>query len=245
MLLAQALSETSVKVRILGVSEQVMIPNTATYTVTGVNLVLLGDVSHRAVRCDLDPRKERPEKRTFTTQDPVVRAYRERPQLLVYALTVLRAYRLVRGEPLTPPLGSFEPWSRTVRDALVWLGEPDPYLTEKNVHEDDPVEGVLGGVIHQWRLHLGSDKEYSVREVIERAVWRKDHQLAFGADSERSEAPEFREALLLAAGKDGAINSYKLGTWLGKNKNRLVAGWGIVKTKTFDGVQYWQLTRKA
>jgi putative DNA primase/helicase len=244
MLLAQGLSETSVRVRILGLSEQVMIPNTATYAVTGVNLVLLGDTSHRAVRCDLDPQKERPETRTFSTPDPVIRAYRERPKLLVAALTILRAYHLVRGEPLTPPLGSFEPWSRTVRDALVWLGEPDPYLTEKNVHADDPVESRLGAVIQQWHMHLGADKEFSVREVIERAVWRKDHQLAFGADSERSEAPEFREALLLVAGKDGAINSYKLGTWLGKNKDRLVAGWGIVKTKVSDGVQYWQLSCK-
>jgi putative DNA primase/helicase len=245
MLLAQALSETSVKVRVLGLSENRMIPNTATYTVTGVNLVLLGDTSHRAVRCDLDPRKERPESRTFTTQDPVIRAYHERPQLLVDALTVLRAYYLVRDKPLTPPLGSFEPWSRTVRDSMVWLGEPDPYLTEKNVHADDPVEGRLSAVIQQWRLHLGADKEYSVREVIESAAWRKDprdHQLAFGADSERSEAPEFREALLVVAGKDGAINSYKLGRWLSQSQSRLVDGWGIVKTHAVDGVQKWKLT---
>jgi hypothetical protein len=99
--------------------------------------------------------------------------------------------------------------------------------------DDAEVERILGAVLDQWLLHLGFDKEYTAREVISRAVV---------ADAGGSEAFEFRDALLAAAGKGGAINSGDLGTWLGKNRGRLLGGRRIVKAKISNGVQYWKLT---
>jgi hypothetical protein len=97
--------------------------------------------------------------------------------------------------------------------------------------DEQAAEQMLGAVIRQWRLHLGADKEYRVREVIERALRRGEHQLVF----------EFRDALLVAAGKNGAISSFKLGRWLAINQGRLIDGRRIVKARVVDGVQYWKL----
>jgi hypothetical protein len=101
------------------------------------------------------------------------------------------------------------------------------FAVREDDDEDDSIEGVLSELILQWRLHLGHQKEYSVRKVIECAMWLKDHhRRAFGAGAERSEALDFRDVLLFVAGKDGAINSYKLGRWLGENESRRVSGLG-------------------
>ena len=57
-----------------------------------------------------------------------------RGELVVALLTILRAYQ-VSGELSTKPtLGSFEMWSRWVRDALIWLGCGRPLQH----HRDDP-----------------------------------------------------------------------------------------------------------
>src|SRR5262249_40405288 len=53
-LLNQALTQEYVRVRILGISRNVTIPPTALFCVTGNNLVLVGDLTRRAVVCRLD-----------------------------------------------------------------------------------------------------------------------------------------------------------------------------------------------
>jgi hypothetical protein len=53
--------------------------------------------------------------------------------------------------------------------------------------------------------------------------------------------PEFREALLTVAGEGGAVNSYKLGRWLGKIKEKLVDGRQIIAAGVLDGIGRWKL----
>lgn len=64
------------------------------------------------------------------------------------ALTILRAYHVAeRPDQGTIPLGSFEIWSRWVRDALIWLGEPDPCATMERARAEGPRRQELAAVL--------------------------------------------------------------------------------------------------
>ena len=78
-LLCQCLTQPVVKPRILGKSENPDVPSNATFFATGQNLILLGDMTRRALRSALNPKTDRPELQTFETEDPVNVLRRERP----------------------------------------------------------------------------------------------------------------------------------------------------------------------
>ena len=144
-----------VRARILGKSEVPKLPATTMLFATGNNLFVRGDMTRRVLRCRIDPGVERPETRHFDF-DPVETAQRERGQYLAAVLTVLRAHT-VAGRPDRPPrLGSFENWSDTVRAALIWLGEPDPCDTMKEIAADDDTTATLGEVLAIWFEKHGS-----------------------------------------------------------------------------------------
>jgi hypothetical protein len=244
VLLAQALTQIMVRIRILGHSEMVTVVNTALFGATGNNLKLAADIPRRAIRCEIDAKCERPELRQFrNSEDPVQRARRERARFVVAGLTVLRAYHLVRDRPLARPLGNFEDWSLRVRDALIWAGEPDPCLTMGNIRDEDPELAAHAGVIAQWEIVLGDRKDFSVKMIIERACGAEGGGTALPGIEPNAGAAELREALLVVAGKNGAINSVRLGRWLGEHKGRIVNGRQIVPTSIIHGFQHWQLLR--
>jgi hypothetical protein len=167
--LCQVLTQALVKPRILGKSETMLIPNRSLVTATGNNLVLAGDLTRRAVICRLDPKCEQPELRSFDF-DPVKRAKEIRPQLIVAALTILRAFRL-HGRPSgLPPLGSFEQWSTLVRDALWWIGLDDPAKIIQAVREADPELRALKTVARQWG---GDRRRHSDRRASRQLFSRK------------------------------------------------------------------------
>jgi hypothetical protein len=238
-MLAQALTEILVKVRILGRSEMCTVLNTALFTITGNNLKLAGDLPRRALRSVIDPKVERPELREFASEDPIIVARRERPRLVIAALTILRAYYLAKKNPLSRPLGSFEDWSRWVRDALIWLGESDPCITMRAIRDEDPELGALKTVMAQWEAWLGYN-EFTGQQIIARATWTDDKPLLPGFEQLTS-APELREALLGVAGKNGAINSQKLGNFLARYKDRIVDNRRFVRTGVLNGHTKWRL----
>jgi hypothetical protein len=164
-------------------------------------------------------------------------------------------------------LGSFEDWSRTVRDALVWLGEADPCGSMEYVRSQDPKLDALSAVLTHWRAVIGTAR-VSVRDVIGHATHTgTDIDDDTGADDDteahddtgadddteahddigavswgrRFRHPEFREALLTVAGEGGAINSRRLGKWLAANRDRIVAGGRIAQAGLIAGTMTWQL----
>jgi hypothetical protein len=215
-LLCQALTQPLLNIRVLGRSENVTLPVNAMFGATGNNLVLIADMTRRAITGKLDPKVERPENREFDF-DPIEVVKADRSTYVVAALTVLRAY-FVAGKPAqkSKPLGSFEVWSRTVRDALLWLGEPDPCATIHRTRKEHPETQALSEALSQWRYVSGTI-EVTSKRAIECAA-EKDGCGEF-------KNSDFREALLVAAGDRGAVNSTQLGKWLTKSKGRVVAGW--------------------
>jgi len=140
------LSQERLEVRILGQSRNVEVPGHRLLLANGNNLVIEGDLTRRTILCSLDEKVERPELREFE-QNPIDLIRKDRGLYVHAVLTILRAY-IVAGRPgQSTPLGGFEPWSRLVRDALIWLGEADPLVTMNEIRDHDPQRGVLQRVI--------------------------------------------------------------------------------------------------
>ena len=220
-LLNQMLTKQQVELRVLGYSKMVTVLICAVVTATGNNLVLLGDLTRRGVVARLDPKVARPELRKFE-YDPIDDAKRNRPELVVAALTVLKAYHNA-GRPNRPsPLQSFTDWSDTVRGALIWLGAGDPVKTMDRLRSTDPTLVNLRAVLTVWRDQFGADP-ITTAAVIARA----EESVSFtieGTDERRARPahPLLRDALLQVAERSGKINTRALGAWLGKNAGRIV-----------------------
>ena len=240
-LLCQALTQQALEIRILGKSLNKKVLSNAAFFATGNNLVVIGDMTRRTLLCSLDARIERPETRAFSTEDPVKVVRRERAKYVVAALTILRAYHVAgRPKQATTPLGSFEDWSSSVRDALVWLGEPDPCQTMERSRAEDPRRQELAAVLHQWRNELGQHP-VTVKELIDRATTKYNPGPNLDFNPTGFACPDLREALLVVAGDGGAINSRRLGTWLGRNKGKVVEGLKLAPATMQDGNKRWQV----
>ncbi len=234
-LLCMALTQTKVRVRILGVSDTPELPTNALVTATGNNLTLYGDVTRRALLANLDPKCERPELRIFD-RDVIEVMKAERGRYLVACLTVLRAYHLVGRPKQRNALGSFVTWSRWVRDALIWLDQADPVDTMEVMRDADPKLIALKSVVSQWHEVIGTER-VSVKTLIERATASKTD--AWGKPV--FTYPDFREALLVVAGAGGAVNSERLGKWLREHKDRVVSKLRLTKVGVTHGMTTWQL----
>lgn len=234
-LLCQTMTQTSLKVRILGKSVNAEVPSNAAIFATGNNLTFEGDMTRRALRATLDAGVERPELRAFD-RDPLAMVTERRGDYVSAGLTVLRAFHIAGRPQQRAPLGSFTDWSRWVRDALIWLGEADPCDTMEDLRGADPKLEALTSVLEGWREVIGLQPA-SVRDVIERATEQRP-QLYSRAEFVH---PEFREALLRVAGEGGAINGRRLGKWIGSHQNRIVGGLRLINAGVSAGFTRWQL----
>lgn len=234
-LLCQTMTQTSLKVRILGQSVNAEVPSNAAIFATGNNLTFEGDMTRRALRATLDAGVERPELRAFD-RDPLAMVTERRGDYVSAGLTVLRAFHIAGRPQQRAPLGSFTDWSRWVRDALIWLGEADPCDTMEELRGADPKLEALTSVLEGWREVIGLQPA-NVRDVIERATEQRP-QLHGRTEFVH---PEFREALLRAAGEGGAINGRRLGKWIGSHQNRIVGGLRLVNAGVSAGHTRWQL----
>lgn len=235
-LLCQALTQPTLKVRILGRSLNAEVPSNAAFYATGNSLTLAGDMTRRAVLSSLDPGVERPELRAFD-RDPIATVKADRGNYAAAALTVLRAFHVADRPQQSAPLGSFVDWSRLVRDALIWLGEADPCATMDAVRSADPRLAALTMVIEQWHAVIGGGR-VSVKEVIDVAIEQRPNGPFNRAEFVN---PEFREALLAIAGESGAISGRRLGKWIAANQNRIVGGLKLVPAGIVAGLARWRL----
>ena len=143
--LCTAITEPIFTDRLLGQSRTVTVETNTLFAATGNNLQLAGDLSARAVLCQLDPEVERPEQREFrsTCTSGCRRIVANSPQR---RMTIIKAY-LAAGEPkpAVPNFARFEDWQQLCRYPLVWLGLDDPCTTRENIEAADPVRETLRG----------------------------------------------------------------------------------------------------
>jgi putative DNA primase/helicase len=220
--LCQLIERPVVSVRPLGVSKLVRIESRATCFATGNNIQLVGDMTRRVLLCSLDPNMERPELRTFH-DNPFEAVLANRGRYIAAALTISSAYMAAGCPGDLPALASFDAWSRVVRSALVWLGRADPIETMEAARAEDPVIASLRSLYAAWYAATGSTSRTTgaMKELAEELN-------PFGNRCQ----PDLHRALCdVAEDRRGAIDTRKLGQFLGRHKGRIVDG---LKLQDFD-----------
>ncbi|TWT40489.1 hypothetical protein RAS1_42000 [Phycisphaerae bacterium RAS1] len=167
--LDRALTSTRWKDRILGKSEEIELPLIPAWYATGNNVQVAADTMRRIIHVRLDCLNERPEERSGFKHDNLL-AWVEarRGALLSAALTILSAYlRSGRRTHNLKPFGSFEGWSNVVREAVVWVGLPDPCLTRTKLAESaDSTADALGQLVSAWKQYDWSGNGVVVSEML-------------------------------------------------------------------------------
>jgi putative DNA primase/helicase len=224
--LCQALTQQRLKIRILGHSRQVETPINAVIYATGNNLVIANDLVRRTILCTIDARCERPELRPFDF-NVVETIHADRGRFVAAALTVLRAWHAA-GEPsLIEPYGSFEDWSRRVREPLIWLGRVDPCESVAKVRDNDPARTALAGVLVEWKEVFGVNARRTIQQVISTALVNSD----------------LHSALVAVAGNQSGllISNERLGRWLRKVEGKVVNDLRLIRDGNEHGHWLWKL----
>src|SRR5262249_22236861 len=171
--------------RKLGVSEQHALPTCTTWVATGNNIAVQGDMLRRVLACRMDAKCEKPAEREFKF-DCETEALENRAELVAAGLTILRAYAVANERVEVTPFGSFEEWSRRVREPLVWLGRDDPYLTQETVKDSDLEDEASGTLYVELHKQYGSQPvaggrgmtpptSFQVKDAIAKATSETDH----------------------------------------------------------------------
>jgi putative DNA primase/helicase len=218
--LEQIITQPEVTVRRLGGSNQFKVRPRAIVLATGNNLIARGDMTRRILMCTLDAEHERPEQRTFT-KDPVTAALVNRGEYVHAALTIVRAYIAAgRTDQKLPPLAGFDNWSRTVRAALVWLGEADPVRTMEVARASDPIREQLVAVVDAWNsTPTLAGCATSAGELIKAAKAKANPPTGPNAEVPNT---ALLDALAAVATKGVDLNPNRLGVWLQGFKGRRV-----------------------
>ena len=237
-LLCQAITEPTLSIRILGKSERTRIANTAFYAATGNNLVVAGDMVRRTLRCVIDAEAESPENRTFQTERPDRLAASRRAEFVVAGLTVLRAFFVACCPHTQTPLGSLEEWSRSVREALIWLGEPDPCRSIEGIRQEDPERVKVANVLREWHSVCGPGP-IRVQDLIDAALVLTDWQ---AGQQQKPRNPGLRDALVAVADNGiGKLNKQAVANWIARQKNKIIDGYKVIEAGKLNGYPRWRV----
>lgn len=241
------------KDRVLGESATQELPNKALFLITGNNLVLTGDTHRRVLIARLDARQEQPFTREFAF-DPHDEIIQKRQQLVVAALTIVRAY-ITAGRPKSAPgrIASFELWDDLVRQPLCWLMRhnrsperlealeqfigpsrhpdvpdfADPAESITRSESENPDQAKLSAILEAWHAAFGSTPT-----TVATVVSMTD---TISAD------PLLAAAVYEIAGQSGRINPRILGRWIERHAEQRHGGLRFVKAGKAHGVIRWQV----
>jgi hypothetical protein len=147
------LTSTEWSDRVLGGNTTYSGPIHAVWYATGNNVQISGDLVRRIVHVRFMTDLDRPERREgFKHPDLLAWVRARRGELVRAALTILVAYARA-GRPIMglSAWGSFEGWSRAIRDPLAWCGLADPGDTREELAEAADTElAALGDLIEGW-----------------------------------------------------------------------------------------------
>jgi hypothetical protein len=200
------------KDRKLGVSETYALTNTAVVSASGNNINPVGDMARRSLIVRLDANSDRLRERRFSISDLRWHVMEHRPQMLVNALTIIRAHQLSPLQDAPIDLPSFNRWSRLVRNALVWLGMEDPVVTQKEEADDE--SGNINFIFSALLRHFG-DREFNAVDVARLA----------GSLSDTDEA---LKNVLVSSGCKNPNDPGMIGYWVRASRGRIGAGMKLV-----------------
>jgi putative DNA primase/helicase len=165
-LLEAILTEGSANIRPLGVSETVRVYNRSFITLTGNNPIITGDMARRTLPIDILPRSADPERDRYSF-NPAEYVQRRRSVFLRAAFIAMRAFRLA-GMPRhgLPAVGSFDDWSRKVRDLVFWLTSYDVSEGFRRNKAEDPRRQADASLLSALYQHFGTTP-FKAADVIE------------------------------------------------------------------------------
>jgi hypothetical protein len=121
--LAAVLTSRVCKDRILGTSEIVRVPNTATWIGTGNNITISKEILRRSAGCRMDSGLENPsERKNFRHPELLVWVSANRGRLVWAALTLIQAWIAAGKPPGKETLGMFESWTKVMGGILSVAG---------------------------------------------------------------------------------------------------------------------------
>jgi hypothetical protein len=164
-----ALTATTWRDRVLGRSEMsAELPLLTVFYATGNNMILRGDMQRRVIPCRLETQEEKPEERGDFKYPHLLEHVRiHRPRLVNDALTILRAFATAgRPQAALPSFGSYEGWSRWIRQAVFWVMGVDPCATREKIRAADPALSNLAVLLEGWAELPGGKTGLSVAEAL-------------------------------------------------------------------------------
>lgn len=201
------------KDRKLGESFTSAIPNRTVLVASGNNVTPVGALARRSIVVRLDANTDNLRDRVFKIPNPRRYVMEHRAQMLVDALTIIKAYVHTGGMSGMPiSLPSFESWSRLAREPLIWLGMADPVVTQLNETDDELTS--MGPVFERLVANFG-DKTFTAGEMARVVGSLSD------PNNEMSDA-------LLQMGCHEPNNPIKIGYWLRASKDRIGGGFKLV-----------------
>lgn len=220
--LNKALTSPTTTERQLGSSRTITANTNVLFLGTGNNILPDKDMRRRVVTIHLAPDTETPALSVFN-RNPVEFIRRRRTQVVRAALTIISAFKAA-GAPMSevPPIGTFEEWSASCRQAMLWLGRPDPAtsLIEQVSHGSD--QEALSHLLDAWTTCFGFST-VTVRKVVEKA----------------QERPDLMDALIECEVTEGfAINQKRLGWFLRKNAGRRAGGYQIERVPSAERLSW-------
>lgn len=217
------ITATVTRQRILGTSRVATVPNLTVFVLNGNNLSLQDETPRRSLPIRLEPTVEKPEERDgWTYPDLVGHVQNHQAELLRDALLILRAFdRAGRPTSGLAPWGSFEAWSRLVRDAVHWATDGvDLDCRPSMATGSDLTRQALRGLVEGIRGLYG-DHAFAADALARVANLPLEH-------------PEGHHALAealhtLAENREGQVTGKTVGRALLRHRRRVVGGFVIDK----------------
>lgn len=221
--LAAALTTTWWSSRRLGTNDDISVPARALWVVTANNPSVSTEIARRAVRIRLDPRVDRPWKRTGFRHDHLRAWAREHRSDLVWAALTLVQSWIVAGQPRgTQRLGSYEDWAAVHGGILANAGISGFLDNVDLFYEAADIEGTIWRqFVDAWFDKFG-EAEVGVADLFDTALTVEGFD--FGKGSEHAQKTSFGRAL-------------------GKHHDRVFGDCRIAQTRTVQRAKKWRLIK--
>ena len=164
-LLESVITEGCADIRPLGHSKIVRVHNRSFLTLTGNNPIITGDMARRTLSLNILPRSADPERDLYPFNPAEIIQHR-RADFLGAAFSVMQAFcRLGMPRQGLPAIGSFDEWSRRVRDLVYWLTDYDVSEGFRQNKAEDPRRQADGSLLAALHQHFGT-KAFRGADVI-------------------------------------------------------------------------------
>lgn len=239
--LAVILTSPMFRGRVLGQSSTASVPTKAVLTFNGNNLQIVGDLTRRVLVARLDPACERPAERDFTF-DPVREVTEQRSEYVDAAITIMAAYIQSHERVSLRPFGSFEEWSRLVREPLVWLGLPDPVESIRELEAADPERTQLVAMLQAVHRAFGQ-AEFKAADLLAATKSKGQPSIEGAAGMPAEATAALQDALQAVCERNGEFNVKALGRWLLRFCGRIDGGMRFERVRTLYGAAVWRVDR--